>query len=265
MKLSKILITSLLALGFSLTYVTGSASTQECSASSGKHTVALLELYTSEGCSSCPPADRLLSSLPARELGADRVVPLALHVDYWDYLGWRDPFAQNKFTKRQRQMGAINRLSTIYTPQFLLNGKDFRPWRAQSVNAEVADINRSTARANLQLNLRQDEDATQLQITANADVPDDSDRHNADAYIVLYENKLTRNVKAGENAGRTLDHNFVARKFVGPIRVKAGGVKFDQTLVLAKNWKAKDLGVVAFVQDRRNGDVLQALALPVCH
>ncbi len=262
MKSSKKLVTSLLALGFSLTCAASLAATQECSASSGKHTVALLELYTSEGCSSCPPADRLLSSLPARELGADQVVPLALHVDYWDYLGWRDPFAQNKFTKRQRRMGAVNGLPTIYTPQFLLNGKDFRPWRAQSVNKKVADINRSKARAQLQISLKQN--AAQLHIMANADVPDATDRHSADAYIVLYENKLSRNVKAGENAGRTLNHNFVARELVGPIRLKSGGVKFDETLTLAKDWKTKDLGVVAFVQDRRNGDVLQALALPVC-
>ncbi len=262
MKSSKKLVTSFLALGFSLASAASPAATQECSASSGKHTVALLELYTSEGCSSCPPADRLLSSLPGQELSADQVVPLALHVDYWDYLGWRDPFAQSKFTERQRRMGTINRLRTIYTPQFLLNGKDFRPWRAQSVSKEVADINRSKARAQLQISLKQD--AAQLHIMANADVPDATDRHSADAYIVLYENKLSRNVKAGENTGRTLNHNFVAREFVGPIRLKSGGVKFDETLTLAKDWKTKDLGVVAFVQNRRNGDVLQALALPVC-
>ncbi len=262
MKSSKKLVTSFLALGFSLASAASPAATQECSASSGKHTVALLELYTSEGCSSCPPADRLLSSLPGQELSADQVVPLALHVDYWDYLGWRDPFAQSKFTERQRRMGTINRLRTIYTPQFLLNGKDFRPWRAQSVNKEVADINRSKARAQLQISLKQD--AAQLHIMANADVPDATDRHDADAYIVLYENKLSRNVKAGENTGRTLTHNFVAREFIGPIRLKSGGVKFDETLTLAKDWKTKDLGVVAFVQNRRNGDVLQALALPVC-
>jgi hypothetical protein len=262
MKPSKNLAISFVVLGFSLATVASPATTRECSASSGEHTVALLELYTSEGCSSCPPADRLLSSLPTRELGADHVVPLALHVDYWDYLGWRDPFAQNKFTKRQRRMGAINRLPTIYTPQFLLNGKDFRPWRAQSVNKQVADINRSKARAKLRINLKHD--AAQLHITTDADVPDATDRQSADAYIVVYENKLTRNVKAGENAGRTLSHNFVAREFVGPIRLKSDGAKFEQTLVLAAEWKTKDLGVVAFVQDRRNGDVLQALALPVC-
>lgn len=262
MRLSKEFVTSFLALGFLLASTASTAATQECSASSGKHTVALLELYTSEGCSSCPPADRLLSSLPARQLGADQVVPLELHVDYWDYLGWHDPFAQSKFTKRQRRMGAINRLPTIYTPQFLLNGKDFRPWRAQNVSKEVADINRSKARAQLRIKLSQD--AEQLRIMANADVSDATDRHSADAYIVVYENKLTRNVKAGENAGRTLTHNFVAREFVGPVRLKSGGVKFDERLTIAKDWKAKDLGVVAFVQDRRNGDILQALALPVC-
>src|SRR6266571_7732487 len=75
-----------------------------CSAYSGAHTTALVELYTSEGCDSCPPADHWLSSLFGRGLRPDQVVPLALHVDYWDYIGWKDPFAKGEFSVRQRKL-----------------------------------------------------------------------------------------------------------------------------------------------------------------
>src|SRR4051794_37762643 len=77
------------------------AESAQCSARSGPQTVALVELYTSEGCDSCPPADRWLSGLGRRGLAPDRVVPLSLHVDYWDYIGWKDPYAKREFSSRQ--------------------------------------------------------------------------------------------------------------------------------------------------------------------
>ena len=101
----------------------------ECSVSSGTSRVALLELYTSEGCSSCPPADRWLSGLAAKGVNSERVVPLALHVDYWDYIGWRDRFAHPGFSERQRQMAVLGNSTLVYTPQVMLNGRDFRNWR----------------------------------------------------------------------------------------------------------------------------------------
>jgi hypothetical protein len=83
----------------------------QCLARSAAHTVALVELYTSEGCSSCPPADRWLSGLAARGYTAERVVPLALHVDYWDYIGWKDPYAKRDFSLRQRKLTQLQRLA----------------------------------------------------------------------------------------------------------------------------------------------------------
>ena len=109
-----------------------------CKAESGEKTVALVELYTSEGCSSCPPADRWLSALAERGFAPDRVVPLALHVDYWDYIGWKDPFAKALFSARQRELAAIARSRVVYTPQVVLAGKDYgmgssRDWAAKGV------------------------------------------------------------------------------------------------------------------------------------
>ena len=97
-----------------------------CMEVSREHRVPVIELYTSEGCDSCPPADRWVSELPTRGLGPDRIVVLGFHVDYWDKLGWRDPFAQRVFSDRQRAVNARNGARFVYTPQLLLEGKDYR-------------------------------------------------------------------------------------------------------------------------------------------
>lgn len=98
----------------------------ECAVTSGSQRVAVLELYTSEGCDSCPPADKWISELPAKKLNVDRVVPLAFHVDYWNQLGWIDPFSQPVFSARQRQHSKRRGVSFVVTPQLLLNGQDYR-------------------------------------------------------------------------------------------------------------------------------------------
>src|SRR5258708_33064840 len=98
------------------------ASAAQCVARSGERTVALVELYTSEGCSSCPPADRWLSSI-GRTFPPDRVVPLALHVDYWDYIGWKDPYARREFSQRQRRLSPLQRRAVVYTPPGPVHGR----------------------------------------------------------------------------------------------------------------------------------------------
>ena len=111
-------------------------SAAECVTRSGPATAALVELYTSEGCSSCPPADRWLSQLkPAAEKGT--VVPVAFHVTYWDYIGWRDAFADERHTARQRARAGASGARYVYTPQVVLGGRDFRGWSSGSAVASV--------------------------------------------------------------------------------------------------------------------------------
>ena len=118
----------LLIISFLLASNTVTPSLPACSIHSPEHTLALLELYTSEGCNSCPPADRWLSNLPQRGFQADQVVPLSFHVDYWDHLGWKDRFALPAFSERQRRVVAWNAGRMIYTPQAVLHGKDYHLW-----------------------------------------------------------------------------------------------------------------------------------------
>src|SRR5262245_15604831 len=103
-----------------LCVIAASAQALQCTAKSAAQTTALVELYTSEGCDSCPPADRWLSSLGAKGYAPDRLVPIALHVDYWDYIGWKDPYAKAAHSARQRKMASLARAAAIYTPQVML-------------------------------------------------------------------------------------------------------------------------------------------------
>ena len=125
------------ALSVSMNVATAAAS---CSAVSGEHTTALVELYTSEGCDSCPPADRWLSSLGGGGQVPRSIVPIALHVDYWDYIGWKDPYANREFSLRQRKLSQLQRLALVYTPQVVLQGHDFRGWGTPAFDAAVAQI-----------------------------------------------------------------------------------------------------------------------------
>ena len=120
-----------------------------CKAQSGEKTAVLVELYTSEGCSSCPPADRWLSGLAARGFAAERVVPIALHVDYWDYIGWKDPYAKREFSQRQRKLTQLQRNALVYTPQVLLQGRDFPRWYSPDFEGAVAAINARPAKARI--------------------------------------------------------------------------------------------------------------------
>lgn len=252
-----VLLLAGLSLGTAHAAQTGAIS---CMAQSGDSTTALLELYTSEGCSSCPPADAWLAALRSNGLYPGRVVPLALHVDYWNYLGWEDPYSQELFSRRQHHLARLQRATTVYTPQFMLNGSEFRRWHNQGEDA-IQRVNLTEPRAAIALTLARE--ANRMDIVAKAHAKDSGDR--ADMFVVLYENNLSTRIRAGENKGRTLRHEFVARRWLGPIPLaKDGTAHFKQRLELDKAWKANDLGVAAFVQDRVNGEVWQALARPAC-
>lgn len=228
------------------------ANAAECSARSGEFNTPLLELYTSEGCSSCPPADEWLSGLK----GTDKVVPLAFHVDYWDYIGWQDRFAKPAFTARQKQAAAANGSTFVYTPQVILNGRDFRNWRrGPSLESAVYRL-RQPARGQLGLDLALPS-ADKLKVTAQ------SRDTQADVYIAIYENGLKSQVNAGENSGRELRHDYVVREWYGPFPLQSAH-EWQRMLDLKSSWKDRDGGAAAFIQNRNSGEVLQALNLKFC-
>lgn len=174
------------------------ATTAQCEALSGAKPPAIVELYTSEGCSSCPPADRWLSTLN----GQADVLPLAFHVNYWDRLGWQDRFATPATTQRQHMVSAVHRASNVYTPQVLLNGQDHRGWFRQAPN-NVAKVAKAAPSQAPTLKLSRDGSKVTAMVGASATTP------SLAGYWAVLQDGLTSKVTRGENAGETLTHDHV--------------------------------------------------------
>jgi hypothetical protein len=230
----------------------------ECSAKSGLTTVPLLELYTSEGCSSCPPADKWLGGLKP---DASKFTPLAFHVDYWDYIGWKDKFSKAEYSDRQRKTAAFSGSGYVYTPQFVMNGRDFKGWDNSRLREKVESSQKLASRANLTLNAVQENGKITLKTSAQTTNPNDA--KNVDVFVAIYENKLVSKVNAGENSGRELKHDYVVREFFGAYQISNQN-EFSKNFTLNSAWKSKDGGAVIFVQNSQTGEILQSLALPFC-
>lgn len=235
------------------------AAASACVAQSGEHRAVLLELYTSEGCDSCPPADRRLSHYKGQAEYAGRLVPLAFHVDYWDRLGWVDRFASPLHTRRQYAMAELARSRLIYTPQFLRNGRD---WRSAGSPLDGMGETRSGASIALELGVP---GAGQMTVSGEIRVTSAVKNATGEVWLALYENNLESQVRAGENSGKTLRHDYVVRRLIGPLVPGGEGrLSLHQQIALEAGWKRADLGVVAFVQDKASGEILQALQRHAC-
>jgi len=182
----------------------------EAEFSSGKQRVALIELFTSEGCSSCPPADQWLRSLKVDPGLWKEFAPIAFHVDYWDYIGWSDRFAQAGFSDRQRRYADEGGARVVYTPGFFRNGQEWRGWQSGTA---LADDEREAG----ELRVRISNQVVEVQFDSGGENREELVFHLA----VLGMNLETR-VRAGENNGRTLRHDFVALGIVSVPFGRAG-------------------------------------------
>ena len=239
------------------------ASHAECRATSAEHMTAVVELYTSEGCDSCPPADRWLSAF-TRGTPASRAVALAFHVDYWDRLGWVDRFGSARYTTRQHQQAARQQESFVYTPQVLLQGMDFPAWRTPGGPEEaIAAINARPARATIDLSAAQ-ADRGAATVDLHLRIPQPRDRSHATIAVALVQDGLASDIKAGENAGKRLQHARVVRQWrVARPALDAKGEATDH-FVLPLPADAGALSVVALAENAETGAVLQAVSLPLC-
>jgi hypothetical protein len=231
-----------------------------CQASSGAQTGALVELYTSEGCSSCPPADRWFGELAAHADPRQESL-LAFHVDYWDELGWRDRYSRHAYTQRQSNRVGAAGSKTIYTPQVMLSSELGLHWyQPQEVASALAAIQRQPSKLRIDLAARADDAQWRVAIRATPTAPVSA---NAALYLALYEDDIVSHVKAGENGGATLHHDRVVRGLWGPWPVTAKGAARDLQVTLPGDARAAKSGLTAFVQDGKSGQTLQALSLPL--
>lgn len=227
-------------------------------ASADAQAVAVVELYTSEGCSSCPPADALLDAL-GREAQAQGVAvyPLAFHVDYWNYIGWTDPYSDASWSARQRAFAASRGSRRIYTPQMVVNGQtEFVGSSAREARAALADA--LSAPAPLTLHIKAVARAGQ-QITVAYQL--DGQAPGARVQLALTEGGLTSKIDAGENDGRTLTHAHVVRAFAEAPAPKTRGEHTISATLPAGIDPTKTTAVL-YVREGKTWRVLAAAAQP---
>lgn len=233
--------------------------------SAGGRAPVVVELFTSEGCSSCPPADALLSRLEKTQpVEGASVIPLAMHVDYWNYLGWSDPFSAPEFSARQGEYAAAYRKDGVYTPQMIVDGvKEFPGGNTALALESIARAAR-TPKAEVKITRAAAADGT---VRLGVRIEESPGRTKGDvAYVLLAvtETGISTDVRRGENAGRKLSHVGVVRRLttVGPLDAKPGEAFAAETSVaLDKNWRRENLRAVVFAQERGSRRILAAGSL----
>ena len=218
----------------------------------------LVELFTSEGCSSCPPADRALTFLEKQQPNSDaEIITLSLHVTYWDDLGWKDKFSSQMFTQRQEIYSQRFNLDSIYTPQMVIDGNyelvgsDLS--RAQKLISESAKTQKAKveiANADNKLKIRISEIPT---------------HRDATVFLAIVEDNLISNVGNGENSGKKLEHNSVVHKLqaIGNINSQNNEYEGEYPLEFQANWKKEDLKIIVFVQENNSRKILGVISANV--
>jgi hypothetical protein len=216
------------------------------------HKAVVVELFTSEGCSTCPPADELLGRL-RQDLSAKNidVIPLGFHVDYWDSLGWKDRFSSADFTQRQQQYTRALKVNGPYTPEMVVDGA------VEFVGNDAGQARRAITQQASQLELAQVkiEPAGAEQLTVQVKGAAGSSSGNALVMLAITEDNLSTQVGSGENGGRTLHHAAVVRALRRLGKLHEGSFEGTEQLKLKKEWKLQDLRAVVFVQNGPSGKI----------
>jgi len=229
---------SLILLPF-LTFQAQAASAQEWH--SGTKQAQLVELYTSEGCSSCPPADKWLSTLKDDPALFDGLIPVAFHVDYWDYIGWKDPFASPIHTQRQQTYARFGHISQMYTPGFVVDNKEWRAWfRGQKT---LPASNKTSGELDVVLS---DNNILNVNYSQN---------QQTELHVAYLGMGLSTKVKAGENRNRQLNHDFVALNYL----TLPGNQNWNVLLPSVPEKGQEKTALAVWVSDRNTKEVLQAV------
>ncbi len=221
----------------------------------------LVELFTSEGCLTCPPADKLLTDLERNQpVKGVQVIALSEHVDYWNRLGWKDPFSSAQFSQRQTDYSQALGIDEVYTPQMIVDG------RAQFVGSNLSKAldaivkAAGSPKANVSLSIKIAA-ANSIAVAVRIEsVPEISRGDKADVMLAVTEGSLQSKVSRGENSGRELAHSAVTRKLVKIGTVQSGAFTGEVTIRLDSEWKRKNMKAVAFVQERTARRVIGASA-----
>jgi hypothetical protein len=244
-------------------------STPALESADGVRSPVIVELFTSEGCSSCPPADAVLERLQRTQpVAGAQVIALGEHVDYWNYIGWSDPFSSAAFSARQETYArALGQQDNVYTPQMIVDGQtEFNGSAMNKALDAIAKAARSP-KADVRIVIpetktQEDNQKVRLNVSVK-NVPPVNRGDEAEVILALTQDKLSSNVTRGENSGRKLAHAAVVREMRALGRVDPATKTFDseKTIAIADSWKRDDLRVVVFVQERAHRRVLGAAVL----
>src|SRR5262245_19863209 len=219
----------------------------------------IVELFTSEGCSSCPPADAALMRLASTQpVPGVEIVAMSEHVDYWNSLGWTDPFSAAQFSQRQNEYAQAFGLNGIYTPQMVIDGRE--EFVGNDVNQAVQGISRAAKAPKRPFTVtptKLDSENVRFQVRIEPDSA--SDRNSADVYMGITENNLKSSVKRGENEGRVLAHTAVVRRLtlIGSLD-RRNSFNAEPVVRIDRRWKPADVRVLIFVQDHKTKHILAA-------
>lgn len=217
---------------------------------SGPKQTALLELYTSEGCSSCPPAEKWLSELRNSPRLWKDFVPVAFHVDYWDRLGWRDPWSDKEFSDRQLSYAESWRSENVYTPAFVLEGKEWPGWRASNDGPRLSGLNVGSLTASSL-------DPNKWSVVFE---PANTNGGAYQVHAALVASGVVSEVKAGENRGRRLNHDFAVAGFVTvPMRHAEGIWQGQFVLPQPSNGPVTNAAIAVWITERENLQAVQAV------
>jgi len=222
----------------------------------------LVELFTSEGCSSCPPADKLLADLDQnQQVQGAQVIALSEHVDYWNRLGWKDPFSSADFSRRQAAYAQALGIEDFYTPQMIVDGRTEFVGSKRAAALEAITNAARTPKATINLAIKTSEPKS-ITLTIQVDnVPEVSRGDKAEVMLALAENGLVSKVSRGENSGRQLPHSAVTRKLTRIGAIDGKGFRGEPNVQIESTWKRQNTSVVVFVQERTSRRVLGVAAI----
>lgn len=216
-----------------------------------RRTPVLLELFTSEGCSTCPPAERVLASLQNEQPNPNaEIITLALHVDYWNRAGWTDEFSSPLYSQRQEIYADRFKIGQVFTPQMVVDGT--KQFVGSNLDEANKAINESAKTQKATVGLSFSEDKLKIKIS---DLPK---HENAAVFVAIAEDDLSRDVKGGENSGRTLQHASVVRSLKPVGRVLAAENNFEIEIApeIEASWKQENLKFVIFLQENQSRRIL---------
>jgi hypothetical protein len=220
-------------------------------------TAVLVELFTSEGCSSCPPADTFLQRLIEMPPSADvQIIGLGHHVTYWDHQGGRDRFSSAALTDRQERYGSALHVEAVYTPQMVVDGRS--QFVGSDTKAGLRAIDEASARPHGAIAIALEAASSgrvAVSVTATG-LPSLSRSNRADILVAVTEDGLTSNVRAGENSGRKLVHAAVVRRLTTAGEAVGEQAMARTDVALDREWQRERLKIVAFVQERSSRRVL---------